>query len=75
MTKTCSCVTVHRPVLTAVIPFGEGKQKVWLCPTTYQAVLALGRLYEEHGGKPPWKLRRPFPEYARRLAEKAFGNP
>lgn len=76
----CRCVTKHVPRAMElhrhhVWPVSEGgpdtpENQIILCPSTHSNIHRLWRLYEEHGGRPPWEILRKYSEYARAIVEK-----
>lgn len=79
---SCGCVNDHNPnpmelhrhhiwPLYAGGPDTEDNL-VWLCPTSHVNVHELLRAYEEHGGRPPWDIRKRFNYKIRTWAERGW---
>lgn len=75
----CRCVKSHCPGIDIVDihhiwPKAEGgpdhiDNLEPICPTTHRAVHALLRAYKKHNGRPPWKIRKQYNRFQRKLAK------
>lgn len=82
--RRCRCVADHNPEPRElhrhhVWPLGEGGPDTsanlrWLCPTSHANVHRLWRAWDDHGGEPPWVVRRQYSAYQRELVAEGWAQ-